>query len=137
MPSSSAPDSLNTLEFASIAGDAANGVMFSNAAEARNLPSAQEAVEKIRAAGFEPEGYTLATYAAIQAWAGAANEAGNTDAEKVAETLRSHEWDTVIGRIGFDDKGDLTVASYVWYIFKDGHSLARCQIPAYSLRSGD
>lgn len=114
-------DSLNTLEFASIAGDAANGVMFSNAAEARNLPSAKEAVEKIRATGFEPEGYTLSTYAAIQVWAAAANEAGTTDAEKVAETIRSHEWDTVIGRIGFDEKGDLTSASYVWYQFKDGN----------------
>ena len=67
------PDSLNTLEFASIAGDAANGVMFSNAAEARNLPSAKAAVEKIRAGGFEPEGYTLSTYAAMQVWSMAAN----------------------------------------------------------------
>jgi branched-chain amino acid transport system substrate-binding protein len=115
------PDSLNTLEFASIAGDAANGVMFSNAAEARNLPSAKDVVEKIRAGGFEPEGYTLSTYAAIQVWAMAATEAGSTDSEKVAETLRSHEWDTVIGRIGFDAKGDLTAASYVWYQFKDGN----------------
>ncbi|GIK96660.1 MAG: branched chain amino acid ABC transporter substrate-binding protein [Alphaproteobacteria bacterium] len=114
-------DSLNTLEFASIAGEAADGVMFSNAAEARNLPSAQEAVEKIRATGFEPEGYTLSTYAAIQVWAQAANEAGSTDAEKVAETIRSHDWDTVIGTIGFDEKGDLTAASYVWYVFKGGN----------------
>lgn len=112
------PDSFNTLEFITIAGDAAEGVMFSNAAEARNLPSAKEAVEKIRAQGFEPEGYTLSTYAAIQAWAGAANEAGTTDPEKVAEVLRSHGWPTVIGEISFDDKGDLTSSTYVWYEFK-------------------
>jgi branched-chain amino acid transport system substrate-binding protein len=95
--------------------------MFSNAAEARNLPSAKDVVEKIRAGGFEPEGYTLSTYAAIQVWAMAATEAGTTDSEKVAEVLRSKEWDTVIGRIGFDAKGDLTAASYVWYQFKDGN----------------
>jgi len=115
------PDSLNTLEFVSIAGDAAEGVMFSNAAEARNLPSAQEVVAAIRAEGFEPEGYTLSTYAAIQVWAAAANEAGTTDPEAVAETLRSHDWDTVIGTIGFDEKGDLKVSSYVWYVFHDGN----------------
>src|SRR5690606_10906217 len=91
------PDSLNTAEFVSIAGDSAEGVMFSNAAEARNLPSAAAVVEKIRAEGFEPEGYTLTTYAAVQAWAAAVNEAGTTDPETVAETLRSHDWDTVIG----------------------------------------
>ena len=57
-------DSLNTQEFATLAGDAANGVMFTNAAEARNLPSAQSVVAEFRKEGFEPEGYTLSTYAA-------------------------------------------------------------------------
>ena len=36
-------------------------------------------------------------------------------------TLRSHDWDTVIGTIGFDEKGDLKVSAYVWYVFKDGN----------------
>jgi len=112
------PDSLNTLEFLSIAGDAAEGVMFTNAAEARDLPSAKEVVAKIRAEGFEPEGYTLNTYAAIQVWADAANKAGTTDPEKVAETLRSQDWETVTGKIGFNESGDLKSASYVWYIFE-------------------
>jgi len=114
-------DSLNTLEFVTIAGAAAEGVMFTNAAEARNLPSATVVVEKIRATGFEPEGYTLTTYAAMQVWAMAANEAGTTDAGTVADKLREHDWDTVIGTIGFDDKGDLKSSAYVWYVFKDGN----------------
>ncbi len=115
------PDSLNTLEFVSIAGDAAEGVMFTNAAEARNLPSAKAVVDEIRKGGFEPEGYTLNTYAAIQVWAMAANEAGTTDPEKVAEVLRSKDWDTVVGTIGFNDSGDLKSAAYVWYVFEDGN----------------
>ncbi len=82
-------DSLNTQEFATLAGDAANGVMFTNAAEARNLPSAKAVVEEFRKDGFEPEGYTLSTYAAIQAYAMAVAKAGTTDPEKVAATLRS------------------------------------------------
>ena len=113
-------DSLNTQEFATLAGDAANGVMFTNAAEARNLPSAKDVVAEFRKDGFEPEGYTLSTYAAIQAYAQAVAEAKTTDAEKVAATLRSHPWNTVIGKVAFDSKGDLTAATYVWYVFKDG-----------------
>jgi branched-chain amino acid transport system substrate-binding protein len=113
-------DSLNTQEFATLAGAASEGVMFSNAAEARNLPTAQKVVEEFRAEGFEPEGYTLSTYAAVEIWAKAAAEAGTTDSAKIAETLRSHEWDSVIGKLGFDDKGDLTASTYVWYVFKDG-----------------
>src|SRR5258708_8677182 len=79
-------DSLNTQEFAALAGDAANGVMFTNAAEARNLPSAKSVVEEFRKDGFEPEGYTLSTYAAIQAYSQAVAKAGTTDPEKVAAT---------------------------------------------------
>jgi branched-chain amino acid transport system substrate-binding protein len=113
-------DSLNTQEFATLAGAAADGVMFTNAAEARNLPSAKEVVDEFRKDGFEPEGYTLSTYAAIQVWAQAVAKAGSTDAKKVADTLRSQTWDTVIGKLGFDAKGDLTSSTYVWYVFKDG-----------------
>jgi branched-chain amino acid transport system substrate-binding protein len=113
-------DSLNTQEFATLAGKASDGVMFTNAAEARNLPSAAAAVKEFRDQGFEPEGYTLSTYAAIQVWAQAATKAGTTDSAKVAEALRSQSWDTVIGKLGFDAKGDLTSATYVWYVFKDG-----------------
>ena len=113
-------DSLNTQEFATLAGAAADGVMFTNAAEARNLPSAKDVVDEFRKGGFEPEGYTLSTYAAIQVWAQAVAKAGTTDAKKVADTLRSQTWDTVIGKLGFDAKGDLTSSTYVWYVFKDG-----------------
>ncbi len=114
-------DALNTLEFATLAGKASDGVMFTNAAEARNLPSAKAVVEEFRAGGYEPEGYTLSTYAAVQVWAAAVAEAGTTDSAKVAETLRGKEWDTVVGKLGFDAKGDLTSAAYVWYVFKDGN----------------
>ena len=113
-------DSLNTQEFATLAGAAADGVMFTNAAEARNLPSAKDVVDEFRKDGFEPEGYTLSTYAAIQVWAQAVAKAGTTDARKVADALRSQSWDTVIGKLGFDAKGDLTSSTYVWYVFKGG-----------------
>jgi len=113
-------DSLNTQEFATLAGKASDGVMFTNAAEARNLPSAAGVVKEFRDQGFEPEGYTLSTYAAVQVWAQAAAKAGTTDTAKVADALRSQSWDTVIGKLGFDAKGDLTSATYVWYVFKDG-----------------
>ena len=114
-------DSLNTQEFATLAGSASDGVMFTNAAEARNLPSAKEVVQEFRDHDkFEPEGYTLSTYAAVQVWAAAVAKAGTTDPQKVAAALRSQPWDTIIGKIAFDAKGDLTSSTYVWYVFKDG-----------------
>jgi branched-chain amino acid transport system substrate-binding protein len=114
------PDSFNTLELGTIAGDAAEGVMFTNNADPRNMSTAKAVADKLRAGGYEPEGYTLTAYAAVQVWAMAANEAGTTDAEKVAAKLREHGWDTIIGPLEFDALGDLKVAAYVWYQFHDG-----------------
>jgi len=115
-------DSLNTLEFATLAGKAADGTMFTNAAEARNLPTAKAVVDEFRKQmNYEPEGYTLSTYAAVQVWAAAATKVGSTDPQKIAEAMRAQPWDTVIGKIAFDPKGDLTQSQYVWYVFKDGN----------------
>ena len=75
----------------------------------------------VKAGGYDPEGYTLSTYAAVQVWAAAANEAKTTEATKVAEVIRSKRWDTVIGNIGFDAKGDLTENTYVWFEYQGGN----------------
>jgi len=48
-------------------------------------------------------------------------KAGSTDSEKVAAALRSQSWDTIIGKLSFDPKGDLTSSTYVWYVFKGGN----------------
>ncbi len=77
-------------------------------------------VKKFRDGGYEPEGYTLYTYGAIQAWAQAVEQAGSTDTPKVIEALRGNQFDTVLGKIGFDGKGDVTAPGYVFYVWKDG-----------------
>ena len=77
-------------------------------------------IERFRASGFEPEGYTLYAYAAVQAWAQAVEKARSLDLEAVIASLREHEFDTVLGTIDFDDKGDLTVQNPVWYVWRDG-----------------
>ena len=86
----------------------------------RNFPEAQRVVDMARALGYEPEGYTLYTYGAIQAWAQAVEKAGTTDLDKVIASLRKNKFDTVLGNIGFDMKGDVTAPGYVWYVWKDG-----------------
>ncbi|MGH6905287.1 MAG: hypothetical protein ACREIR_21415, partial [Geminicoccaceae bacterium] len=48
-------------------------------------------------------------------------DAGRFETEAVAEALRSHQFDTVLGRIGFDAKGDVTgYETFVWNVWKDG-----------------
>jgi branched-chain amino acid transport system substrate-binding protein len=77
-------------------------------------------VAKFRAQGYEPEGFTLYGYAVVQVWAQAVERAGRFEADAVAEALRRNEFDTVLGRLGFDDKGDVTgISSFIWYVWSD------------------
>mgnify|MGYP006167509239 CR=1 FL=1 len=59
-------DGIVSNELASIAGDAVIGTLMTFAPDPRKNPAAKEIVEKFRAAGFEPEAYTLYSYAAVQ-----------------------------------------------------------------------
>ena len=77
-------------------------------------------MEKFRKAGYEPEGYTLYTYAAMQIYAAAVTKAGSTDLAKVTAELQKGKYDTVIGPISFDAKGDVTTPAYVWYKWTNG-----------------
>ena len=86
----------------------------------RKDPAAASVVKNFRAIGYEPEGYTLYTYGAIQAWVQAVTKAGSTDTGKVIASLRKNKFGTVLGKIGFDMKGDVTAPGYVFYEWKNG-----------------
>ena len=114
-------DAFNTEEFWTITGEAGEGMIFTFAPEPRNNPAAKEVVEKFKAAGYDPEGYTLYSYAAIQAWAQAAAATGGTDGKKIAEWLRAgNPIKTVLGDMALNEKGDVKDAKYVWYKFSKG-----------------
>ena len=115
-------DALATAEFWQIAGPAGEGTIMTFPADPRKRPAAAAVVAEFKAKGFDPEGYTLYTYAALQIWAEAAKKAGSTDARKDADMLHGGStWDSVIGPITFDKKGDITNADYVFYVWKNGN----------------
>jgi branched-chain amino acid transport system substrate-binding protein len=108
-------DALVDKEYASITGPAGEGTLFTFAPDPRNKPTAKKIVEAFKAKGIDPEGYTLYTYAAIQVWTQAVKKAGTTDAKKVMETIKAGKWDTVLGPIEYDAKGDIKQIDYVVY----------------------
>ena len=113
-------DALVTDEYWAITGDAGEGTLMTFSPDPRKNAEAAPVVEKFRAKGIEPEGYVLYTYAAIQAWAQAATKAGSTDYDKVVAALNSGEFDTVLGKLSFDGKGDVKLPGYVFYEWKAG-----------------
>ncbi|MDQ3561088.1 MAG: branched-chain amino acid ABC transporter substrate-binding protein [Pseudomonadota bacterium] len=113
-------DALVTDEYWQITGDAGAGTLMTFSPDPRQAPGAAELVEKFRADGIEPEGYTLYTYAAIQAWAQAAETAKSTDHAAIVTALDAGTFETVLGTLEFDDKGDVSLPGYVFYEWEAG-----------------
>ena len=113
-------DALVTDEYWKITGDAGKGTVMTFSPDPRKNAEAAPIVAKFKAQNYEPEGYTLYTYGAGQAWAQAAEKAGSVDTGAMIESLRANQFDTVLGRIGFDEKGDVTAPGYVWYEWAGG-----------------
>ena len=115
------PDSIASPEFWQVAGPAGEGTMFVFPSDPQAKPEAKAAVEKIKAGGFVPEGFTLFSYATIQAFAEGIKRAGSDDPAKVAEALKDGKpISTVVGDVVFDEKGDLKNASYDINQWHDG-----------------
>jgi branched-chain amino acid transport system substrate-binding protein len=115
------PDGVASEDFWLIAGAAAEGIPMTFFMDAARQPAAADVVAALRTAGTDPVGSELYAYAAVQAWAQAVEKAGTTDGAKIAGALRQEQFDTVLGQIGFDDKGDVTgFDPFVWYVWTDG-----------------
>ena len=114
-------DGITDSEFAAIGGPGVEGTLMTFGPEPRNNPNAKEAVDSFKAKGFDPQGYTLYSYAAVQIMKQAAEKANSLDPKKVAEVMHSGmPFHTVIGDISYDKKGDRTTVDYVWYVWKKG-----------------
>ena len=113
-------DALVTEEFWSITGDAGEGTLFSFSPDPTKNEAAAEVVARFMEQGYKPEGYTLYTYAAIQVFAQAAEAAGSTDIGALVEQMRTLTFDTVLGELTFDGKGDVALPGYVFYEWTNG-----------------
>ncbi|WP_163265367.1 branched-chain amino acid ABC transporter substrate-binding protein [Chelativorans alearense] len=113
-------DALVTDEYWAITGEAGEGTLMTFSPDPRKNEVAKPVVDALLAAGKTAEGYALYTYAAIQAWAQAVETAGSTDYDAVVEALDAGKFETVLGELEFDDKGDVTLPGYVFYEWKDG-----------------
>ena len=113
-------DALVSLELWNITGAAGQGTLMTFSPDPRKMPQNAALVKAFRDQKYEPEAYTLYTYAAVQAWAAAANEAKSVEMNAVTKVLQSQNFDTAIGPISFDAKGDVRAPGYVVYRWKDG-----------------
>ena len=108
-------DTLTNTELVNAAGPEISKVLFTFPPDPRKNASAAKVVAAFRAQKVEPEGYMLYSYAAMQVFAAAAKKANSVDYGAIVRQLRDTSFDTVVGKVDFDSKGDLKSPGYVVY----------------------
>jgi len=108
-------DGITDDEFAAIAGPGAEGTLMTFSPDPRTNPANKAIIELFRSQRmFEPQAYTLYSYASVQIIKQAAEKANSLDPKKVAEVMRSGMvFNTVLGDLKFDSKGDISNDGYV------------------------
>ncbi len=104
-----------------IAGPAVDGMMFTYPADFSQRPSNQAVVNAFAQAKRPANGaYQMPAYAAMQVLHQTLQAVG-PDPRKAADYMHSHSFDTVIGPVAFDKKGDLKNFEFVVFqLDKDG-----------------
>ena len=113
-------DTMTNSELPSIAGSAANNVMFTFSPDPRENPAAAPVVAEFKKKNIDPEGYVLYAYAAMQLFEQAAKQAKSIKYQPLRDAMAAGTFPTVIGDLSFDAKGDLKVPAFVVYKWNDG-----------------
>ncbi|MDB5534303.1 MAG: hypothetical protein JWO28_2618 [Hyphomicrobiales bacterium] len=114
-------DGIASAEYAAVGGPGVEGTLMTYGPDPTKRPGAAAIVKKFADKKINPESYTLYSYAAVQILKQAIETAKTTDAKKVADVMHSGKvFDTVIGNISYDAKGDRTDSDYVMYMWRKG-----------------
>ena len=84
-------------------------------ADPRKIAEGKALVDRFRKEKYEPEGYTLYSYATLQAIVAAIKGSSKSTGTERAKWLKSNTVQTVMGAKSWDEKGDLKVSDYVMY----------------------
>jgi branched-chain amino acid transport system substrate-binding protein len=114
-------DGACTDKMAALAGDAINNLVCSEAGLALSkMPKGQEFEERYTARYKVPiDAYAPFAYDAVYVIYDAMKRANSTDRSKILAAMPVTQYDGVIGKIAFDQHGDLKDAAITIYQFKD------------------
>ena len=108
-------------KFIEIAGSKeAEGTYMTFSPDPQNIPTAREFVERYKAKYGELGPYSIYAYDASNIMLAAIREANSSEGKMIMDKLHSMEFSGALGKVKFDEKGDVTTAPYVIWITKGG-----------------
>lgn len=114
------PEGIVNADLAKIAGDATNGVLATAPKAFDQNPQNAKRVADIKAAGEDPTGpFVFTAYSAVEIMKNAIEATGSDeDTEKLANYIRANKFDTAMGNVAYNKKGDLTESTFLVYELK-------------------
>ena len=114
-------DSLITEQYWASAAEAGENTRATFATDPQSARQAKQVIESLKIAGFNADGATMPSYAAVQLYAAAAVQVGAHNGKGIAAYLRSGKSnETVLGPMAFDAKGEVQPPRFVWYKWSQG-----------------
>ena len=114
-------DGVKDITFIKVAGKYAEGVYATGPMDTTRNPMAIAAIEEHRKTyGSDPGAFFLNAYAAATAMLEGIQIAGTSDFDALSKTLRSNYFETPLGRISFDERGDAIGVGFAVYQVQDG-----------------
>ncbi len=114
-------DGVKDNTFIEVAGKYAEGVYATGPMDTSALPVAVKAIEAHKAKyGEEPGAFFKEAYAASLALFNAIEKANSTKYEDIVKALRSEYVETSLGKISFDEKGDVIGFGFSIFQVRDG-----------------
>lgn len=114
-------DGIIGANFVNLAGEYSDGVYATGPDDTSSNPLYKDLVAKHQKKYNEDPGtFFMSGYACVQALANAAEKAGSLDYDKMREALLSEKFDSPLGKIGFDKKGDVIGVGFSAYKVMNG-----------------
>lgn len=113
-------DTLMNKAFINQAGRLADGVLITFPPDPSHDRRNQALTAKYLAQGYKPEAFTFYSYAAVEIWGQAVVANNSTAMDKVSPALKNGKFDSVLGKVSFDVRGDISAPGFVIYAFNRG-----------------
>ncbi len=110
------PEGVGNQEISAIAGEASEGLLVTLPADFASDEANADLVQAFKDKGQDPSGpFVMPSYAAVKILADTIEATASTDPETIASAMRATSYETPIGTVAFNEKGDLEEFQFVVY----------------------
>lgn len=107
-------------KFIEIAGAAAEGTYLTFSPDPENIPFAKEFLAKYHKEYGQHGPYSIYAYDATNVLLKGLEDAGTVDAHKVSDAIKKMTYDGALGRLEFDERGDVSKSPYIIWRTRNG-----------------